>query len=194
MAFTKENAAEMNARRKTHSGGKTASRQLDPNTSREEVSEIISHATYWFGRDRAKTDDDVLSRLEEFFLRCEETGELPTVEKMCLALGVTRMTLNRWERGELGASRAIIVQQAKEALAAIDAELVQHGKIPVVSYIFRSCNFYQMTNYKNGGNEDTSLLDNRLGEEGNKEQLALQYANSVPAITSNPYDAIPSEE
>lgn len=38
-----------------------------------------------------------------------------------------------------------MVKKAKQILASIDAELVSSGKIPQVVYIFRSKNFYGMS-------------------------------------------------
>lgn len=143
--FDSESGREANAKIKNRSGGKTFSTEANLTASSETVSACISNVQYWFGRGKVRTDDECLERLEEFFNRCIDTGEYPTVEKMCVALGVTRKCVWEWEKGSQGMARAVMIQQAKEALAAIDSDLVQQGKIPQVAYIFRSKNYYGMT-------------------------------------------------
>ena len=81
----------------------------------------------------------------DLFNTLAETGELPTVEKMALALGTTRASLWNWENGlQCSPARTAMIQQANGILAAMDAELVSQGKIPQVTYIFRAKNFYNM--------------------------------------------------
>ena len=46
-----------------------------------------------------KSDEELCERLNWFFKTCEETNQLPTVEKMCLALSMPRTTVFDMESG-----------------------------------------------------------------------------------------------
>ena len=88
----------------------------------------------------------VYNRLNEFFQRIHDTGEIPTVEKMCLALGIHRQTAWQWKTGQgCSAERTYMIKKAYDIMAALDAELVSKNKIPQVTYIFRSKNYYGMS-------------------------------------------------
>ncbi len=89
--------------------------------------------------------EEVKKRIADYFKHCEETGLIPTIEGVSLALGVSRSAVWRWSKGE-GCSYETMqaVQEAKTFLSALDAQLVLTGKINPVSYIFRSKNFYGM--------------------------------------------------
>lgn len=126
-------------------GSKSASIEHNNTASPEEMKQLIGNVLYWYDRKIVQNDDECAERLNEYFSRINETGEIPTVEKMCLALGTVRSVVWDWEHGSKGPARANMIKRAKEILAGLDAELVQSGKIPVVSYIFRAKNFHNMT-------------------------------------------------
>ena len=130
---------------KTKRGSKSASIEANNTATREEVSEILRNSLYWYSRPIVQSDEECADRLNEFFSRMAETGEIPTVEKMCLALGTVRRTVWGWEQGELGNARANMIKKCKEILASMDAELVSRGKIPQITYIFRAKNFFGLT-------------------------------------------------
>ena len=181
MPYDSETGKIASAKRKTKSGGKTASAEANLNAKAGEISEIVQNVTKWFGNRAIKTDEEFLERTEKFFRVCEENDELPTIEKLCVSLGITRETLWNWGKGTMGAERALIVAQIKETFAAIDAELVQRCKIPVVSYIFRSKNFYNMRD------EQQVVVSpiNALGDEAQKDEIAKLYqdaAKDLPEI------------
>lgn len=125
-------------------GAATASNELNCTARRDEIAATIAHAFHWWDYLPVKTDDECAERLNEFFQHCKETGELPNVEKMCLALGVHPETARRWEHGQLGPVRSAMIKKAKAILAAVDAELAATNKMNVAAYIFRAKNFYGM--------------------------------------------------
>ena len=125
-------------------GSKPASLEASLTASKPEMQTMLSNVLYWYKHPMVKSDEECADRLNEFFDRINQTGEIPTVEKMCLALGTVRSVVWEWEQGSKGATRANIIKRAKEILAALDAELVSNNKIPQVTYIFRAKNFYQM--------------------------------------------------
>lgn len=144
--------------------------------SKTDISEIITNSYKWFNRPVVKDDEECAERLNEFFSECSRTGEIPTVEKMALALGTNRKTLWDWEnRQTRGKQRSDIVKKAKEILAAIDAELAAKGKIPQVVYIFRSKNYYDMADKQ----EITVVPQNPMGDEQSAEEIQKRIESSI---------------
>lgn len=132
-----------------------------------EISQIISNSMYWYKREIIKNDEECAERLTEYFKRIIDNDEIPTVEKMCLALGTTRNTVHLWENGSQGTTRANMIQKAKEILAALDAELVSKGKIPQITYIFRAKNFFGMKD-----NQEMTLVNGTpMGDEISPEDI-----------------------
>lgn len=152
-------------------GSKSASIEATTTATKDEISAMMSNVLYWYNRPIVKTDEECAERLNEFFTRLNETGEIPTVEKMCLALGTVRQTVWDWEQGTKGNVRADMIKMAKEILAAMDAELVSRGKIPQVTYIFRAKNFFNMRDQS----ELVLTPNNPLGTDIPAEQIAETY-------------------
>ena len=132
----------------TGTGGKYNFPQAVQPEDPETVREVLGSVLYWFRRgveDKPQTDDEVEDRVLEYLSGCYETGQRMTVEKMALALGVTRETLHSWETGETQSKRrSDIIKRAKESIAAYDADMVTGGKMNPVPYIFRAKNYYGM--------------------------------------------------
>lgn len=152
-------------------GSKPASITENNTASPAEIKDMIGNVLYWYKRDIVKTDEECAERLNEFFRHVNETGEIPTVEKMCLALGTTRQTVYRWEMGELTQTRSDIIKKAKEILAAIDAELVSNNKIPQVTYIFRAKNFFGLSDKTEVVLAPQNPLDNLNADEARKRLM-----------------------
>lgn len=128
------------------SGSKTASVAENTTARPEEISRAIMNAFQYFNRPLVKSDEECAERINGYFRDCYEQQMLPTVENLSLALGTVRATLWDWEQGRTCSKlRSDMVKKAKQILASIDAELVSSGKIPQVVYIFRSKNFYGMS-------------------------------------------------
>lgn len=144
--------------------------------SSEEVSDMLKSVGRWYKRTPVKTDEECAERLDEFFETLIEAGEIPTVEKLAMALGVSRQQIWNWETGKMGSTaRQAMIQGAKEYIAAMDAELVSRGKIPVVSYIFRAKNFFGMR-------DQTDVVvtpNNPIGAEVPEEELRKRIEADV---------------
>lgn len=113
------------------------------------VAKAIENNLVFFNKgieDKVKSDEQLCERLNWFFSECARTQQLPTIEKMCNAIGISRQTLLRWANGETGFSPVTkdIAFHAKQILASIDAELAAEGKTQPVVYMFRAKNFYDM--------------------------------------------------
>ena len=157
-------------------GSKSASIEATTTATKDEIKQILKNNLYWYDRKIVKSDEECAERLNEFFQRLSETGEIPTVEKMCLALGTVRSTVWDWENGRgCSSARSDMIKKAKEILAALDAELVSRGKIPQVTYIFRAKNFFQMSD-----NQTLTVIPGTpLGDSPDQKQLEERIAGSV---------------
>lgn len=114
----------------------------------EEISQLMGNVVKFYELGKlapVKTDDECEERINAYFHYVIRTGEKPSVEKLALALGVTTRAMDYWRTGERGsARRQAMINYAIQTLAAMDAELVNNNKIPQVTYIFRSKNFFGM--------------------------------------------------
>src|SRR5574344_1310263 len=151
---------------------------------KEDVSRILGNCLKWYKLDKVKTMDELNQRLAYFFTECFSTGEIPTVEKMCLAIGYDRQTVWRWETGEvvseLGSAACDVIKKAKSFLATFESEMVTEGKINPVVYIFRAKNFFGMKDV-----QDYILTPNQpLGQDGDPAQMAQKYQSALPETTS----------
>lgn len=140
----------------------------------EALGAIVAECSRDFRQPPVKTDEECLERLTDFFLRYAEAGGLPTVEKMCLCLGIDYWSLRDWQNGTKGETRAQIVKRAKSILASIDADLVLKGMINPVAYIFRAKNYYGMKDQQDvvvqaknifGADVDRREIERRLSED-----------------------------
>lgn len=154
--------------------GGTASVTKNLNARAEDVSRIVRESAQYFRRPIAKTNEEVAERLENYFTQCAETGQMPTVEDMALALGTTRGTLLDWEKNRRNPERAVMIQKAKEILAGIDAKLVSEGRIPQVTYIFRSKNYFGLRDQ-----QEVVVTPNPMGESASPDQLRQKYLDST---------------
>ena len=147
---------------------------------KEDVSRILANCLKWYKLDKVKSIEELNTRLEFFFTECFATGEIPTVEKMCLAIGYPRETVWRWETGEreceLGSAGGNIIKKAKGFLATFESEMVTEGKINPVVYIFRAKNFFGMKDV-----QDYVLTPNNpMGAESDPAQMAQKYQKALP--------------
>lgn len=158
-------------------GSKSASVEKNCTATTDEIKQIIGNSLYWFNYPIVKSDEECAERLNEFFKHCNETGEIPTVEKMCLALGTIRQTVWKWENGELGSVRSDMIKRAKEILASVDAELVSTGKLPQITYIFRSKNFFGLTD-----KQELVVTPNNPMETLDAEEARQRLTTGLPDI------------
>lgn len=102
-----------------------------------------------FRHEAVKTDEELITRLEEYFTTVEHTGQIPTIEEMLLTTGMTeavaRGMLNGRIQGLQGSTNTRhILQAGYDFIKAIDAKLVISGKMNFLAYCFRAKNYYGM--------------------------------------------------
>lgn len=94
-----------------------------------------------------QSDEQLKSRIEKFLSECADEGQIPTFEKLCLAVGYPKAEVSGWELGTnpgFSPKTGAIIRQAKLALAAIDADLAMQGQIQSSIYQFRAKNYSGM--------------------------------------------------
>lgn len=157
-------------------GGKENFPNILTGAKAEDVSRIMKNCLAWYAKPRIETDDECRQRLLDFFTACMESGELPTVEKMCIALGYARNTVFEWEQGKkCSAERANMIKKAKEFIAAFESEMVTEGKIQPVVYIFRAKNYFGMKDQ-----QDLVLTPNTpLGDTLTPEEIQSKYQDMI---------------
>lgn len=133
-----QDIAEQVVQKKTR-GLKPASMEANFKGEPSDISRAIINATRYIKAEPCKSDEEVAERINEYFAECAAEGMIPKWETLSLALGVTRRMTWQWANGHAGSpARQRMLARAKEILAAVDAELVQTGKVNPVVYIFRA--------------------------------------------------------
>ena len=172
--------AKDKVKREGHSGKNLPNnmkKYVEATQKKEEISRIIGESVKYFKRKPCKDNAEIAERLNAYFNECWETGQIPTIEDMALALGITRQTLWRWSQEvNQDRERAEMIEHARAILAAIDAKLVTEGKIIPVTYIFRAKNYYDMKDQN-----EVVLTPNvdPLGEAVDEEKLKQKYLEST---------------
>jgi|WetSurMetagenome_2_1015567.scaffolds.fasta_scaffold29718_7 hypothetical protein len=146
-----------------------------------ERAQIIQNSTSLLNCQLANTPEKAAAALNNFFAKVSASGEIPSVEKMALALGTVRQVIWEWEQGTLGREMADIVKKAKEILGAIDAELVASRKIEPITYIFRAKNYYGMKDKVEYSVERRDVL----GSGKTVDELEAKWLNSIPICTDS---------
>lgn len=112
------------------------------------VSKLLTEVLVEYKKEKVKSDEELMERLQDYFKRCAENGQVPTVEEMCLSTGYSYSTCYDWEVGRnkgFSDETSNIIKKAKEMLKTFDAKLVISGKLNFLAYCFRAKNYYGMS-------------------------------------------------
>ena len=146
------------------------------------VSAVLSNYLEVLDKKPIQTPEECADRLNKFFEKCAEKGQLATIESMALELGLTNQQVNNLindkSKGEVV---ALMLQKAKQIIAAQDAELAMRNRINSILYIFRSKNFYGMVDKR-------EIINNRPENELDKKskaELEDRYADIIDIDSEN---------
>lgn len=147
----------------------------EDDSKRECIGKALNNilAIYDAAVDPPVSDDDLCDRLNWFFQTCTETHQIPTVEKMCLALSWTPDQVKCIEHGQtkgFSAATARIIKKAKNLIASLDAELALDSKIQPVVYMFRAKNYYGMKD-----TQDVEISAKPVVEQPDMKALEEKY-------------------
>ena len=114
--------------------------------SRTVMTEIMTE----FNQPKVMSDNQLRQRLNAYLTRCVKTGQYPTVEEGLLSTGYSKNMMLAIARGKtrgkyFSPEAAEIINKFLDIVAAFDAKMVMEGKLPQIPYIYRSKNFYGMS-------------------------------------------------
>lgn len=114
--------------------------------SNKALGEILFEASL----PKVQSDEELYQRFVDYFNRCMESHRIPTVEECMLCTGYAYQYLNeirtgRKKPGWVTRETPSIIAWAFEIVKAYDAKMVMAGKLPQIPYIFRSKNYYNMS-------------------------------------------------
>lgn len=135
----------------TGTGGKrnfpSARPKIETPEDKAVVSKLLNEVLTEYRKPKVKNDDELAERLNDYFTRCAERGQIPTVEEMCLSTGYTDSDVRAWEYGTkkgFSPATSAIIKKAKSILKSFDAKMVIEGKLNFLAYCFRAKNYYGM--------------------------------------------------
>lgn len=160
-------------------GGKhnfpSAQTVIESSQDRALVSQLLNELLVEYSQTKVTSDEELANRLNDYFKRCAYSGQIPTVEEMCLSTGYSYATCYDWEVGRnkgFSSETSKIIKKAKEMLKAFDAKLVVSGKMNFLAYCFRAKNYYGMTD-----KQEVVLTPNanQFGDSATPEELQKKY-------------------
>ena len=151
---------------------------LPSDISKEHISKTLSKILTFWHMPQVQNDEELSTRLYDFFVLCMETQQHPTWEKLCYYIGFHESTVSRWLTGMINATetRRNLIKKAKDFCAIYDAELAIDGKINPIIYIFRAKNFFGMVDRV----EHVATTDNLLGELKDRDEIAGRIMGNIP--------------
>lgn len=131
------------------------------------------------GMTPVSSDKEIVDRLEKFFNLCWKTSQIPTIEKLCVVMGIDRRELTMLKNGtKRGFSPMTkdLINQAYTLISSVDADLVIKGEINPVLWIFRAKNFYDMVDKQ----EVTYTATNTVDATESVEIIEARYKELPP--------------
>lgn len=143
------------------------------------VQEIVTNLKQLHDLGRPTDDQAVESRIEQYFSFCQRSSIRPGIESLCVALHVSRETLNRWGHG-IGCSRRRqeTVEAAKAFITAALEQMALCGRLSPPTAIFLLKNWASYRDVVSVENEPAVSRD--LEPELTPEQVLDQLEQDIP--------------
>jgi hypothetical protein len=148
---------------------------------RQLVKKLLDEVLVEYRQPKVKSDEELAQRLNDYFQRCAENGQIPTVEEMCMSTGYTYWTCYDWETGKnkgFSSETSQIIKKAKEMLKTFDAKLVISGKLNFLAYCFRAKNYYGMVDKQ----EMVVTPNVNNDSDYNAEDIRARYLTDSPTL------------
>lgn len=142
------------------------------------AKQLLSETLAAYKQPKVKDDKELAERISLYFDMCASTGQIPTVEELCLCTGYAQATIWDWETGRRGgfsSETAEIIKKAKDFLQTFDAKLVISGQLNFLTYCFRAKNYYGMIEKS----EVVLTPNNPLGDQPTPEELQRRIEGGV---------------
>lgn len=165
-------------------------RRFTPETDEDRalVAQLLTEALTEYRQPKVKNNEELMKRIDDYFSRCAQNGQVPTVEEMSLSTGYSISTVMDWEIGRnkgFSPETSLIIKKAKGYLQTFDAKLVIAGKMNFLAYCFRAKNYYGMKDQ-----QEVMLTPNApLGEATSPEELRRKYLEDVRGSGATIIDA-----
>lgn len=154
---------------------------VETDEDKELVSKLLSEVLVEYKQPKVKSDEELAERIDDYFRRCANRGQVPTVEEMCMSTGYSYSTIWDWENGRrqgFSNSTADIIKKAKDMLKTFDAKLVISGKLNFLAYCFRAKNYYGMVDKQ----EMVVTPNVNNDSDFNAEDIKARYAIDSPTM------------
>ena len=140
------------------------------------VAETIENLRQLNNMGKPKTDKELTERIDQYFQFCQNTGNRPGIESLCMSLCITRTTLFNWNNGiNCTQERQEIIIKAKAFIASFMEQAVLRGKINPASGIFLMKNWL---NYKDSYSFEEATETKHYNEPTQTaQQIAVKYAH-----------------
>jgi len=152
----------------------------DDDESKKLRSSVLAHIYNIYKLPKVHSDDELMDRFNGYFEKCISDGIIPTVEGLYMSSGYTISYMKDIdtgiERGFSNNTRAII-KKAKDIVQEYDAQMVNQGKLNPIPYIFRSKNYYGMSD-----RTEIQVSPARDTEEMSAEEIAKRYLEDGQTI------------
>lgn len=146
------------------------------NLPKKFVNDTSMTLTELFDLGRVSGDDETEQRIKAYIDICTRDGIRPGIEGLCLSLGITRMTLMRWARGENCSPRKQeLITKARQYIASFLEQILLSGRGSVVGAIFASKNWL---GYRDS--VDVEISNRQPKAELTPEQILEQIEKDIP--------------
>ena len=141
----------------------------------EKVQAIVSDLLQLHSLGKCETDEEVETRIEQYFELCRNTSIRPGIESLSTALHIERTTLWKWSQGiGCSARRAEAIRSAKSMIGSFLEQATMQGQINPVSGIFLSKNWL--------GYKDSFLFEQEVARPNTPTMTPEQIAATLEQI------------
>jgi len=142
---------------------------------REAVGAALNELAIEFNQPKVMSDKQLRERLNQYLNRCVRAKQYPTVEEGLLSTGYSKQFMLDIARGKARGryftpEAAEIITKFLDIVAALDAKMVMTGVAPQIPYIYRSKNFYGMSD-----KTEVEVAVAAPEEELDAEEIAKRY-------------------
>jgi hypothetical protein len=113
---------------------------------------------------------EVKARIDEYLLECEKTGQLPTVQKLALKLGVDFETYLSWfdpKTAGVAIETIDLLTRTRDAIASIMTDLSLTGDLNLGGYTFHAQNYLGLS--KDGKKQNAKERKNQQNKVSKKQ-------------------------
>lgn len=145
------------------------------------VRRLMGETLHSWRKPKVKSDEELISRFDDFFHECAENGKIPTVEELEMSTGYSHGGLMDIQSGRnpgFTPETKHILKRAREFIKTFDAKLVLTGEMNPIVYFFRAKNYYNMVDKQE---ITVSATDNRIAEMSD-DDIAKWYIDDGKTV------------